>query len=92
MAFDSPSSNVCNMAIYKMHQLRPALFYIILTCILLHSKGSLKVRLRWFEAVLQGSGKFIPFLLSIDALRRTIYHWIAKEEGYIMIEYIYKYE
>ena len=38
-----------------------------------------KVRLRWFGAVLQCSCKFVLFLLSINTLRRTIYHWIAKK-------------
>ena len=44
-----------------------------------------KVRLWWFGAVLQGSCKFVLFLLSINTLRRTIFHLIAEVEGYIMI-------
>ena len=37
-------------------------------------KVLLKVRLWWFGAVLQYSGKYVLVLLSIDAIRRTIYH------------------
>ena len=35
---------------------------------------SVKVRLRWFGAVLRYSGKYVLVLLSIDARRRTVYH------------------
>ena len=37
-------------------------------------KVVLKVRLRWFGAVLRCSGKYVLVFLSIDAIRRTIYH------------------
>ena len=48
-------------------------------------KVHLKVRLRWFGAVLQHTCKLVFFLTSFNVSIGIIYHWIARDECYMMI-------